>query len=51
MHDLACVHDYMTTRRYEILRRVLKNIHSFAALTLELFLNKRREISYLKAAM
>ena len=43
----------MAAWRYEISLRVLKNIifFPFAALIREIFLNTRREISYLRAAM
>ena len=37
--------------RYKISLLVLKIFHSFAALTLEIFFNFQREISYLRAAM
>ena len=42
----------MVAWRYEISLLVLKKIfQTFAALTLEIFFNTRREISYLRTAM
>ena len=41
----------MAAWRYEISLLVLKILHSFAALTREIFFNTQREISYLRVAM